>query len=251
MLKSSSPRWWRRSSRSGRLQLVPTRKVGLHAIGSAEAFDQFRRQLAMRGPAVLVLPVRIELTTSPLTKAITCIPTRYAVFALCSTASLNSPQGNRSRGTALPLMKEIEKQYYFRRFVPEIRCTPSAALSHKRSHNPFCGRKMSKRRTSLCILSLVLGAIADGNAASTLKIACSGNLINTRADGVTLGQCDLNFLSIKQMEEIQTICGMPGTVDTPVENQCRIRAVVSPDPISTPDHGKFYKVIEVWSVDKR
>jgi hypothetical protein len=110
---------------------------------------------------------------------------------------------------------------------------------------------MSKRLTSVCILALVLGVIADGNAASTLKITCSGNLTNTRADGVTLGQCDLNFISVKQMDEIENVCGLPGTVDTPAENQCRIRAVVSPDPISTADKGKLYKVLELWSVDKR
>jgi len=43
----------------------------------------------------------------------------------------------------------------------------------------------------------------------------------------------------------------PGTVDTPAENQCRIRAVVSPDPIATADHRKLYKVLELRSVDKR
>ena len=59
--------------------------------------------------------------------------------------------------------------------------------------------------TSLCILSLFLGAIADANAASTIKITCNGSLTNTRA-GVTLGQCDLNFISVKQMDEIQTVC---------------------------------------------
>jgi hypothetical protein len=110
---------------------------------------------------------------------------------------------------------------------------------------------MSKRFTVVCIFSLVLSAIADANAASTLKITCSGALTNTRADGVTLGQCDLNFISVKQMDEIENICGIPGTVDTPTENQCRIRAVVSPDPISTADKRKLYKVLELWSVDKR
>jgi len=97
----------------------------------------------------------------------------------------------------------------------------------------------------------VLGPTFHGNAASTLKMTCSGNLSNTREDGVTLGQCDLNFISVKQMDEIQTVCGIPGTVDTPAENQCRIRAVVSPDPITTADHRKLYKVLELWSVDKR
>jgi len=82
-------------------------------------------------------------------------------------------------------------------------------------------------------------------------MTCSGNLSNTRENGVTLGQCDLNFISVKEMTEIENVCGLPGTVDTPVENQCRIRAIVSADPISTTDKRKLYKVIELWSVDKR
>jgi hypothetical protein len=110
---------------------------------------------------------------------------------------------------------------------------------------------MPKRLTVVCILVLVLGMIVDGNAASTLKMTCNGNLTNARTDGVTLGQCDLNFISVKQMDEIESVCGLPGTVDTPAENQCRIRAVVSPDPTSAADHRKLYKVLEVWSVDKR
>src|SRR3974390_1280292 len=105
--------------------------------------------------------------------------------------------------------------------------------------------------TFLCIFSLVLGELDDANAASTLKITCTGNLTNTREDGVTLGQCDLNFLSVKQIKEIEDVCGIPGTFDTPAENQCRIRAVVSPDPSPGADHGKLYRVLEVWSVDKR
>jgi hypothetical protein len=92
----------------------------------------------------------------------------------------------------------------------------------------------------LCILSLVLSMIVDANAASTLRITCNGNLTNTRRDGVTLGECDLNFISVKQMTEVENVCGIPGTVDTPAENQCRIRAVVSPDPSSTADRRKLY-----------
>jgi hypothetical protein len=111
---------------------------------------------------------------------------------------------------------------------------------------------MSQRLKFVCILLLVfLGAVVVGNAASTLKMTCSGNLTNTRDDGVTVGQCDLNFLSVKEMDEIETVCGIPGTIDTPAENQCRIRAVVSPDSHPAADHKKLYKVLEVWSVDKR
>jgi hypothetical protein len=110
---------------------------------------------------------------------------------------------------------------------------------------------MSKRLTTLFGFLLVLGTYAYANAASTIKITCNGSLTNTRADGVTLGQCDLNFLSVKQMDEIESVCGIPGTPDTPAENQCRIRAVVSPDATPAADHRPLYKVLEVWSVDKR
>ena len=110
---------------------------------------------------------------------------------------------------------------------------------------------MSKRLPFVCIVVLILGTILDANAASILKMTCTGQLTNTPADGVTLGQCDLNFISVKQMDEIESVCGLFGTIDTPAENQCRIKAVVSPDPISTKDKRKLYKVLELWSVDKR
>jgi hypothetical protein len=101
------------------------------------------------------------------------------------------------------------------------------------------------------IFLLFLSTITDANAASTLKVTCSGKLSNTSTDGVTLGDCDLNFISVRQMGEIEGVCGIPGTIDTPAENQCRIKAVVSPDPISTADKRRLYKVLELWSVDKR
>jgi len=43
----------------------------------------------------------------------------------------------------------------------------------------------------------------NGNAASTIKLTCTGSLINTRSDGVTLGDCDLNFIAVKEMNEIE------------------------------------------------
>jgi hypothetical protein len=110
---------------------------------------------------------------------------------------------------------------------------------------------MPKRLTILFRFWLLFGAIVDASAASMLKLTCTGELIDTRKDRITLGECDLNFVPVKQMNEIEDVCGIPGTADTPAENQCRIRAVVSPDPTSTDAHKKLYRVLEVWSVDKR
>jgi len=111
---------------------------------------------------------------------------------------------------------------------------------------------MSRHLAISCICSLVLSAAAAAaNAASMLKLTCTGELTDTRKEGVTLGECDLNFVPVKEMNEIENTCGIPGTVDTPAENECRIRAVVSPDPTSSDGHGKLYRVLEVWSVDRR
>jgi hypothetical protein len=110
---------------------------------------------------------------------------------------------------------------------------------------------MAKRLAILWLFSFVLAPIVDARAASTLKMTCSGNLTNTRADGVTLGQCDLNFISVKEMTEIENACGIPGTVGSPAENQCRIRAVVSPNSTRAADHRNLFRVLEVWSVDRR
>jgi len=104
---------------------------------------------------------------------------------------------------------------------------------------------MVKSFTFICMTALILGSMSDGHSASTVKMTCNGSLTNSRADGVTLGQCDLNFLSVKEMTEIENVCGIPGTVDTPAENQCRIRAVVAPDPIAAADHRKLYKALEL------
>jgi hypothetical protein len=53
------------------------------------------------------------------------------------------------------------------------------------------------------------------------------------------------------MDEIESVCGIPGTPDTPAEKQCRIRAVVSPEATLAADRRQIYRVLEVWSVDKR
>jgi len=100
---------------------------------------------------------------------------------------------------------------------------------------------MPKRLTFGCILVLVLGMIVDASAASTLKMTCSGELMNTGADGVTLGNCDLNFISVKQMDEIESVCGLPGIVDTPFEDEpgrrsAAIRRKIGSSAGSRPDH---------------
>jgi hypothetical protein len=81
---------------------------------------------------------------------------------------------------------------------------------------------------AVATMLIIGGTIVECRAASGLRLTCTGDLNNTREDGITLGQCDLNFLPVKDITSIEDICGIPGTTDTPAETKCRIRATVSP-----------------------
>ena len=107
---------------------------------------------------------------------------------------------------------------------------------------------MSKRFAIFYTLSLVLGMIVDAGTAWGFQMTCTGELMYTREVGDTLGKCDLSFLSVKDVNEIEHICGVPGTVDTPADTKCRIRAIVSPSPET---ESQLYKVLEVSTIDKR
>jgi hypothetical protein len=109
------------------------------------------------------------------------------------------------------------------------------------------------RQTIIAIATMLVisGAIAESRAASGLRLTCSGNLTNTREDGLTVGQCDLNFLSVKDVNSIEDVCGIPGTIDTPAESKCRIKATVSPQTTRAADHRELYRVLDVITVDKR
>ncbi|MBO0718558.1 MAG: hypothetical protein J2P55_14645 [Rhizobiales bacterium] len=109
------------------------------------------------------------------------------------------------------------------------------------------------RQTVVAIATVLVisGAIVESRAASGLRLTCSGNLTNTREDGLTVGQCDLNFLSVKDVNSIEDVCGIPGTIDTPAETKCRIKATVSPQTSRAADHRELYRVLDVITVDKR
>ena len=104
---------------------------------------------------------------------------------------------------------------------------------------------------AIATMLAISGGIVECRAASGVRLTCSGNLTNTREDGITLGQCDLNSLPVKDIDSIEDICGIPGTIDTPTETRCRIKATVSPQTSRAADHRELYRVLDVITVDKR
>jgi hypothetical protein len=107
---------------------------------------------------------------------------------------------------------------------------------------------MPKRFAIFCILSLIFGPMVDPTTAWSFQLTCAGRLTIMRETGLEHGQCDLNFLSAKEVNEIEDICGTPAAIDTPADTECRISAIVSPSPEGDSD---LYKVLEVLTVDKR
>jgi hypothetical protein len=111
---------------------------------------------------------------------------------------------------------------------------------------------MAKQALMAIATAVVMaGTVVECSAASGLRLTCIGNLTNTREDGITLGQCDLNFLSVKDINSIEDICGIPGTIDTPTETKCRIKATVSSQTSRAADRRELYRVLDVLTVDKR
>jgi hypothetical protein len=104
---------------------------------------------------------------------------------------------------------------------------------------------------AIATVLLIGGTIVEWCAASGLRLTCSGTLTNTREDGITLGQCDLNFLPVKDINSIEDTCGIPGTIDSPAETKCRIRATVASQTGRAADHRELYRVLDVLTVDKR
>ena len=114
--------------------------------------------------------------------------------------------------------------------------------------------KIDRTKQALLAIATALvigGTIVERSAASGIRLTCSGTLTNTREDGITLGQCDLNFLPVKDINSIEDICGIPATIDTPAETKCRIRATVSSQTSRAADHRELYRVLDLLTVDKR
>jgi hypothetical protein len=104
---------------------------------------------------------------------------------------------------------------------------------------------MAKQALMAIVTAVVMAdTIVECSAASGLRLTCIGNLTNTREDGITLGQCDLNFLSVKDINSIEDICGIPGTIDTPTEAKCRIKATVSSQTSRAADRRELYRVLD-------
>ena len=69
---------------------------------------------------------------------------------------------------------------------------------------------------------------------------CAGEFTDMRVIGITIGNCDLNSISEKDLKGITDICGQPGSIDDNEKTKCRVRALVSAQK-STPSGNHGYR----------
>jgi hypothetical protein len=75
---------------------------------------------------------------------------------------------------------------------------------------------------------------------------CEGLWSDTRGAGMMIDDCDLNFISDKDLEWIKLGCGEPGNISSDEQSSCAIRALIVP---STNRRGaKVRKVLKVLNV---
>jgi hypothetical protein len=90
-------------------------------------------------------------------------------------------------------------------------------------------------------------ATVTAHAASRTMI-CSGEWVDMRGSGLSIGECDINYISPKELRRIENICGEPGNPYTHENEgvQCRIRALVT--PYVNPRGAGVFKVLKVLRV---
>jgi hypothetical protein len=90
-------------------------------------------------------------------------------------------------------------------------------------------------------LVLVAVTASSGARAQSIERICSGQFTDMRVIGLTLGDCDLNSISDKEINFIKRMCGEPWN---PSDNsnraasKCKIRVIASPTKSIPPEnHG--------------
>lgn len=81
-------------------------------------------------------------------------------------------------------------------------------------------------RPALAIVVLVL---LTGAASADIRRVCSGEFTDMRAIGLTLSDCDLNFISDPDADYVRQRCGEPWTIDSEgTAKSCTIAILAGP-----------------------
>ena len=100
------------------------------------------------------------------------------------------------------------------------------------------------KKLLLATVAIGLTVVAAQAESRDIERTCKGEFTDMRRIGLTLGDCDLNSISPKELEYIERVCGAPGTIDSDSKPpKCAITVIATP---SAP----FYSVRKVLMSDK-
>jgi hypothetical protein len=103
---------------------------------------------------------------------------------------------------------------------------------------------------------LVAVTASSSARAQGIERTCMGEFTDMRVIGLTLGDCDLNSISDKEVSYIKRICGEPWTPsDVKKAPKCTIRVIASPTKsIPTQNHeygAPLYHVRRILVTEKK
>lgn len=77
------------------------------------------------------------------------------------------------------------------------------------------------------IVLVVTLASSSAYAQGGVERVCSGELTDMRVVGLTLGDCDLNSITDRELSYIKHVCGEPGTIDNNKITKCALKVITS------------------------
>jgi hypothetical protein len=99
------------------------------------------------------------------------------------------------------------------------------------------------------LLSAAIGLIAVSGAHAQSARTCSGEFSVLQAIGITLGDCDLNNISLADLHRVIDLCGAPSTMESETITQCSIKVIASDKKMELSEYHAYgapmYKVRKV------
>jgi len=112
---------------------------------------------------------------------------------------------------------------------------------------------MSQKQIGFWVLSVLInGLLLRPASAGGVEKVCAGLFTDKRYIGVLLGDCDLNSISEGDFKRITDVCGEPDNASDDItdETQCRVYAIVSPQPEQHEYGDPVFIVQKVLRVEK-
>jgi hypothetical protein len=108
--------------------------------------------------------------------------------------------------------------------------------------------RAAARAAATCIVVMLI--VTSAAQAQDAERTCTGQFTDMRVIGLTLGDCDLNNVSDRELEYVKSLCGEPWTPDSDGKAaKCTLRVIASRNKsIPRDNHGYGAPLYQVRKV---